>query len=390
MKLIELHILQSFPVSCLNRDDVGSPKSARFGGVQRARISSQCLKRANRLLFNELLFDDAYHSERTRLAHEKFSTKMQELEVPKELADKISLEILSRLVDKGGAKKAKADKSGRIHMPALIWLSPAQINKAAETAARLKEELAEALNTAKVQSGSKKEKDKRTKAVKDVISKITEAIQQAGISDAPDIALFGRMVANDASMNIEGASMFSHALSTHKASNEVDFYTAVDDVKQKHGLEDDSDVDDSGAGMIGSLEFNSATYYRYIAVNLDLLTASSHLGGLSNDKRKDILRAFIRSALTSVPGARKNSMNAGTRPHEVLGIRKESGQPLQLVNAFEEPVPARGQGFPGASLEEMKKHLGEIETIWGEQGEKHYLRETEGGLDAFIDALLKD
>ena len=48
MKLIELHILQSFPVSCLNRDDVGAPKTAVFGGVNRARISSQCLKRAIR------------------------------------------------------------------------------------------------------------------------------------------------------------------------------------------------------------------------------------------------------------------------------------------------------------------------------------------------------
>jgi len=50
MKLIELHILQSFPVSCLNRDDVGSPKSAVFGGITRAMLSSQSIKRAFRLL----------------------------------------------------------------------------------------------------------------------------------------------------------------------------------------------------------------------------------------------------------------------------------------------------------------------------------------------------
>ena len=54
MKLIELHILQSFPVSCLNRDDVGAPKTATFGGVNRARISSQCLKRAIRELAQEM------------------------------------------------------------------------------------------------------------------------------------------------------------------------------------------------------------------------------------------------------------------------------------------------------------------------------------------------
>ena len=50
MKMIEMHILQSFPVTCLNRDDVGAPKSAYFGGVSRARVSSQSWKRAIRQL----------------------------------------------------------------------------------------------------------------------------------------------------------------------------------------------------------------------------------------------------------------------------------------------------------------------------------------------------
>ena len=46
---IEFHILQSFPVTCLNRDDVGSPKTAMIGGTMRARVSSQCWKRAVRM-----------------------------------------------------------------------------------------------------------------------------------------------------------------------------------------------------------------------------------------------------------------------------------------------------------------------------------------------------
>jgi CRISPR system Cascade subunit CasC len=387
MKLIELHILQSFPVSCLNRDDVGSPKSAIFGGVQRARISSQCLKRPNRLNFNEMHFGNAFHTERTKLAHEKLAKKMIELEVPENLANQLSLEILSKLVDKKGAAKAKTDKSGRINMPALIWLSPAQINAAAQATAEAKEEIIKAMEKAKT-DGKKAEKESE-KIIKAALSPITKAIQQAGISDAPDIALFGRMVANDPSLNVEAASMFSHALSTHKASNEIDFYSAVDDVKQRHGIEDDFDAADAGAGMIGSLEFNSATYYRYIAINLDLLAAPTHLGGLDDAERKDILRAFIKAALTAVPNARKNSMNAGTLPHEVLGIRKAKGQPLQLVNAFEEPVKSQ-KGYAIPSLEKMQEHLATIEKVWGAQGDQHYLTQTEGGLDAFIDALLKD
>src|SRR5450756_1469422 len=66
MKLIELHILQSFPVSCLNRDDVGAPKTATFGGVTRARISSQCLKRAIRLHAKELS-PELFAGERSKL-----------------------------------------------------------------------------------------------------------------------------------------------------------------------------------------------------------------------------------------------------------------------------------------------------------------------------------
>lgn len=47
-KLVELHFLQSFPPSCINRDGNNSPKDCTFGDVRRARISSQCLKRAIR------------------------------------------------------------------------------------------------------------------------------------------------------------------------------------------------------------------------------------------------------------------------------------------------------------------------------------------------------
>jgi CRISPR system Cascade subunit CasC len=204
------------------------------------------------------------------------------------------------------------------------------------------------------------------------------AIKKATRLDAADISLFGRMVANDATLNVEGAAMFSHALSTHRADNEVDFFSSVDDRK--------GDSEDAGASMIGTLEFNSATYYRYVAINLDMLADPKHLGALNEEERKDILRAFLTAVLRAVPGARENSMNASTLPHEVLGIRKLKGQPLQLVNAFESPVKTNGKGFGESSLSAMKDHLDKIEKTWGEQGTKHFL--TEEGLDAFLNNLL--
>lgn len=337
MKLIELHILQSFPVSCLNRDDVGSPKSALFGGARRARISSQCLKRACRVLARE--DHPGFQGIRSRHLLEPFTAALVEAGVNGSDAAGKAAEICALF--------SKPDSKHADQVTTAVYLSPGEIRQIAQA-------IAEGVDSKK-------------------------AIKNATRLDAADIALFGRMVANDATLNVDGAAMFSHALSTHRADNEVDFFSAVDDRK--------GEAEDAGAGMIGTLEFNSATYYRYVAVNLDMLADNRHLGGLPEGDRAGILRAFLKAAMLSVPGARKNSMNAGTLPHEVLGIRKTSGQPLQLVNAFESPVKANGAGFAAASLATMNEHLDSIEKTWGGQGEKHYL--TAEGIEAFLDNLLK-
>ena len=111
---------------------------------------------------------------------------------------------------------------------------------------------------------------------KDYEKKLDKFCKAAGLLDGADIALFGRMVASLPSLTLEGAAMFSHALSTHKADNDLDFYSAVDDRKPKD--------DDAGAGMIGTLEFSSAVYYRYAGINLDLLADADHLAKLSVER----------------------------------------------------------------------------------------------------------
>ena len=386
MKLIELHILQSFPVTCLNRDDVGSPKSATFGGSQRARVSSQSQKRATRLNFNEAYYGNEFHTERTKLAHEGLTRILVEGGMNPDGAGPLALEVLSRLVDSAGASKAKADKNGRMNMPALVWLSPAQINAAAN-AALANRELIEAAMAAN-SSSDKNAKKAAEKALKKALVPVTKAIQDAGISDAADIAMFGRMVANDASLNVEGASMFSHALSTHATSNEIDFYSAVDDVKHQRGEGDDEVSEDAGAGMIGTLEYNSATYYRYVAINLDLLFDAKHLGPISEqEKRKSLLSAFIRAVLTAVPGARQNSMNGATLPIEVLGIRKEKGQPLQLINAFEKPIKASNNGYAVNSRKEMLQHHADLKDLWSIETAVESLL-TDDKLEGFLTKLL--
>lgn len=336
MKLIELHILQSFPVSCLNRDDVGSPKSAVFGGVTRARLSSQSLKRAVRMLARSESPD--FQGIRSRFLLEPFTKALLAAGLD-ETAAAEKAKLICEAFSKVDAKKPD-------QVTTAVYLSPGEIQQIATAVA----------------AGDEPKK----------------AIKKVDRLDAADIALFGRMVANDATLNVEGAAMFSHALSTHSASNEIDFFSSVDDMK--------GDAEDAGAGMIGTLEFNSATYYRYAAVNLAQFACEKNLGKLNEDQRRTILKDFIRATLIAVPGARQNSMNAATLPFEVLGIRKDKGQPLQLANAFESPVKANGKGLQVSSLNAMKEHLESLEKTWGPLGEKIWL--TEIGLDSFLDQLL--
>lgn len=344
MKLIELHILQSFPVSCLNRDDVGAPKTATFGGVPRARISSQCLKRAIRLHAKELC-PDLFKGERSKLIVVPIAKAVEREGVPAEQAREVSKKFCNELATfDEEALKSK----GILKVKTLMFLSPSEC-----------EELGKGL--AAILAESKDAKAKDAKALDKKIKSAASKVLEAKLKDAADIALFGRMVASDHSLTLEGAAMFSHALSTHRADNDIDFYTAVDDRQR----EDPTVVEEqAGSGMMGTLEFTSAVYYRYVGLNLGLLGDVDHLGALPLTDQRKVVDAFLRASMMAVPGARKNSMNAHTLPGYVLGLVKGSGQPVQLVNAFEKPVPSKS-GLMDASVAALKEHHLQLKKTWG-------------------------
>ena len=316
MNLIELHILQSFPVSSLNRDDVGAPKTAVFGGATRARLSSQCLKRAARTFARDEYPEAQFNGIRSRRLVEPFIAAFQKAGLNAADSAKKTDEVRKAL--------STIDTKDKNLVTTAVFLSPGEIEQIA----------------ASVASGTEPKK----------------AVKKASRLDATDIALFGRMIANDASLNVEAAAMFGHALSTHEAANDIDFFIAVDERKT-------AAAEDSGAGMIGTLEFTSALYYRYAALNLDLLAKDTHLGGMTPEQRRAVVAAFLRSVIRAVPGARKASMNAATLPGYVLGIAKEKGQPLQLVNAFLKPTQANLEAASCA----MKDHHTNLKRVWGFQ-----------------------
>jgi CRISPR system Cascade subunit CasC len=317
MKHLELHILQSVPVSCLNRDDLNSPKTAIFGGIQRARVSSQSWKRAIRDMAKEL-YPEGFQGERTRLIMETLKNQLLKEGKNEEESTNGAKEIAGTM--------NKIDSDTRVKT--MFFTTQKELE------AMAKEYVA--TNDAK------------------------KAIKAGGgkdlIKDAADIGLFGRMVADGPDLNLEGAAMFSHALSTHKADNEIDFFTAVDDL-QKTG--------DLGAGMMGTLEFNSATYYRFAALNLELLGSESHLGGMTADDRKKVVSTFIKSTLMAMPIARKNSMNGNTLPGYVICVIREKGHPIQLMNAFENPIrPEKGKGVFEISTERLKQEYDSLKNTW--------------------------
>ena len=358
MKLIELHILQSFPVSCLNRDDVGSPKTATFGGVPRARISSQCLKRAIREKAKEI--DGEAHNGKTRLfsgnRSRLFITPLADALKKHGVAESKATDLAKEVGDYLATMDEAAAKKVQLKVKTLMFLSPAEIDA-------LGRGIAESLK-----------KDPKAKDISKVVAK---ACKSAELKDAADIAIFGRMVASDHSLTLEGAGLFSHALSTHRADNEIDFFSAVDDLQK---------AEESGAGMTGTLEFTSATYYRYVALNLDMLCDSSHLASLKADERKDVVETFLRAAILAVPGARKNSMNANTVTDYVLGLVKVKGQPIQLVNAFEKAVSSKS-GLMEASVSALKDYHSRMKKTWDISAHESAIPDQ--SFDAFCKEMVK-
>lgn len=348
MKLIELHILQSFPVTCLNRDDVGAPKSALFGGAPRARVSSQSWKRAIRQLAAKNR-PDMFAGKRGHFIATPLQSALEKEGVEPPKAQTIGEEIATFLGDQD--KKYKEEHKTSV----ALYLSPNELEGIAKAAAQdIREN-----GKAGVKKGSLK-----------------KAIQGFAPKDLADIAIFGRMVANDHSLMIEGAGLFSHALSTHRVSNDIDFFSAVDELKPEES---------EGAGHIGTLEFNSACYYRYIGINLDLLRDAGNLGHFTDREIKAVLETFLKACILAVPIARRNSMLGHNPPAFVLGSVR-TGQPISLVNAFEQPVRS-SKGYIESSIQAMKEHYENLKKTYNLDAVELCIPDKD--LNAFCEGILK-
>lgn len=351
---IEFHIVQSFPVSCLNRDDVGAPKSALIGGVPRARVSSQCWKRQVRLEMQNFGIKLGFRTRKVALLLEKANQTLGASEEAAKACSEKMAEMLTK--------------------DTLIFISETEAQALASYA-------------------KENDFDATKLKEKELFKRAKKALNPA--VDALDIALFGRMVAKATEMNVEAAASFSHAISTHKVTNEVEFFTALDDMNENSSHEAGkafNSEDNQGSGHMGSLEFNSATYYRYIS--LDLGQLAQNLGTedmqASVEQLQKAIEAFTKALFVAVPSARQTTQS-GASPWEFAKVLVRKGQGLQVP--FEEAVQIKRPEYHSylkPSIETLKAYLEKKEAIAGSLFGKLGDYELGEKMDYSIDHLIAD
>ena len=290
MYYVDFHVLQTLPPSCVNRDDVGKPKTAIYGGVTRARVSSQAWKHAIRKAFNS-------NSE---------NLGFRTLQAPK---------LIAQYLDSSEEAEALAvealAKAGVKAKDVLFFISSKQAQKLAELI---------------------KAKEKDT------------ALYKAALKESPsvDMALFGRMVAENPELNFDASCQVAHAISTHMVKTEYDYFVALDDLEE----------DTSFARFLGNLEYNSAVMYRYATINiLDLYK-------MIRDSTAEAVSCFAKAFIETMPTGKQNSYANRTLP-DLVYVAVREDQPINLVGAFEKPVSGQ-EGFIELSKKALFSYAKEV------------------------------
>lgn len=342
--IIELHAIQTFAPSNLNRDDTGNPKEALFGGVRRARISSQSAKRAMRVSDVFARAVNAPIGIRTKrlVSHVAKHLQKQNSEITDEWAMKNMIDFITRAKYDKKPDELKhdedSDELGGGKTRILLYISEREIDEIAQFLQELWEAEQQIFG----------EKPDISKFTRQFVKKLTNR------TSAPDIALFGRMLADNPELNIDAACQVAHAISTHEVNTaEFDYFTAVDDF---------SPEDTSGAGMLGLVAFNSATYYR--CARIDWKQLVNNLNG-DVELAKQTVGAFMRAFALVVPSGMQNSFVNKHLPDFLLAAARPNNDGQSLANAFEQPVRAeREGGFAAPSVKKLAEYWEQVESCF--------------------------
>ncbi|TQV82461.1 type I-E CRISPR-associated protein Cas7/Cse4/CasC [Exilibacterium tricleocarpae] len=339
-QFIQLHILTSYPPSNLNRDDLGRPKSAKMGGFDRLRISSQALKRAWRTseIFEAGLGD--HKGIRTRRLGQEVKQSLLDAGVAEGKAKDWTAQIA------GVFGKVKKD-SATGELEQLAHISPVELAAIRQLTAVLADE--------------KRAPDAQEL---ELLKKNHKAV---------DIALFGRMMASKPDFNMEAAAQVSHAISVHAVAIEDDFFSAVDDLN--------TNVEDSGAGHIGDAAFAAGLFYTYVCINKDLL-----LDNLEQDHElaAKALKALTEAILKVSPTGKQNSFASRAYASYVLA-EKGSQQPRSLSVAYLKPIVEQDYGT--VAVQRLQEQRRSFDSVYGACAEQHCELNAFTGEGSFEDVI---
>ncbi|SEH22690.1 type I-E CRISPR-associated protein Cas7/Cse4/CasC [Selenomonas sp. KH1T6] len=346
--LIEIHMLKNYPATNLNRDDMGAPKSCVFGGAQRGRISSQCLKRSWRVsqfLQKEL---SGYLGVRTRKMPQLVVEKLKYMGVADEFLE-VAKKKLTGFANKNG-KESDLGITGQ-----LIIYSPEDIQAVAEVVKQQIDELDDV---------KKFEKMKATD-----IEKMIKGVDSRPVS--LDIALFGRMVTSPAFADVEASMQVAHAFSTNRVIMESDYFTAMDDMLTNN--------EELGAGMIGEVDYNSSCYYIYASLDVNKLLENLKYSDSPEALVEAAVPALLRAMAYSNPSGKQNTFAGNVLPSAVLVECKDYPVPVSYANAYSKPARAiHDRDLITVSIEALQNKvlqtvedfpsLGDVRRFWFSEG----------------------
>lgn len=340
---LQLHLLTAYGPSNLNRDDTGRPKSVVFGGVPRLRVSSQSLKRAWRTsaVFQDRL--NGHLASRTQRLGTDVLDRLRE----KGMEEEQALRVARNIAGVFGKVKNENDPNPTF-IEQLAFVAPEERKTAFELA------------------------DKAI-AGEEIAPKPDDLLRNT--DTAADIAMFGRMLADNPKFNREAAVQVAHAITTHRAIAEDDYYTAVDDLKSR------DEPEDAGAGFVGVQEYGAGVFYLYVCIDRGLL-----LRNLDSDRavRDASLAALVEAATTVSPGGKQASFASRARALYALGETGET-QPRSLAAAFLKPV--RGQDQGSDSIARLEGFRDRLDTAYGPCANASYTMNTESGAGTLPDLI---
>jgi len=322
--LIEIHAIQNHSPANLNRDDLGAPKTCFFGGVLRSRISSQCIKRSIRMSDQfKALLGGVRTRQLAKLIAEKVTGKA---DVKKRAA---------KILEKCGIKPKDENRSDM-----LVYTTKKAI---AEMAALSQE-------------GDGKTDEQLAQEFGNLISQCVAV---------PDMALSGRMLETGVLQDttVEGALQVAHAISTHEARPQVDYYVAADDIPG----------DDAGAGYVDEAMFGSACFYKYFSIRWETLVKNLKAYGENHESlAAHTVGAFIRGAAMVNPTGKQNSFAAHNPPDGMLIEIKDKNNPVSYANAFANPAAQGERDLISQSIAQLAQYVHDLDTGYGKPQDRFW------------------